>query len=101
VFLRFLRGCGVADESIALSVNCHLNNGLSSSEIEAWWLAQLGLPAGCLRAASIARRAPRAGAANVHVHGTACTRVHSTFLVQSIYGAIQEYAGFERPEWLD
>jgi hypothetical protein len=27
--------------------------------------------------------------------------VDSTFLVQSIYGAIQEYGGFERPAWLD
>jgi hypothetical protein len=24
-----------------------------------------------------------------------------TAIVQHIYGAIQEYAGFERPEWLD
>jgi hypothetical protein len=35
------------------------------------------------------------------VHGTAEVRVGSTWIVQSIYGAIQEYAGFERPEWLD
>ena len=28
-------------------------------------------------------------------------RVNSTFVVQSIYGAIQEYAGIDRPEWLD
>jgi hypothetical protein len=27
--------------------------------------------------------------------------VYSTFIVQSIYGAIQEYAGIDRPEWLD
>jgi hypothetical protein len=27
--------------------------------------------------------------------------VHSTFLIQSIYGAIQEIGGFDRPEWLD
>jgi hypothetical protein len=34
---------------------------------------------------------------NVHVYGTAALCVHSTYLVQSIYGAIQEYGGFERP----
>jgi hypothetical protein len=27
--------------------------------------------------------------------------VHSTEISQSIHGAIQEYAGIERPEWLD
>jgi len=26
--------------------------------------------------------------------------VHDTRIVQSIYGAIQEYAGFDREEWL-
>ncbi len=36
-FLRFLRDCcDVADERITLRVNCHLNNGLSLEEIEAW-----------------------------------------------------------------
>ena len=38
---------------------------------------------------------------NVLIYGTARLSVCSTFLVQSIYGAIQEYAGFDRPEWLD
>ncbi len=34
-------------------------------------------------------------------YGTVRVTVHSTHIVQSIYGAIQEYGGFERPEWLD
>jgi hypothetical protein len=34
-------------------------------------------------------------------YGTARLDVHSVFVIQSIYGAIQEYAGFERPAWLD
>jgi hypothetical protein len=102
-YLRFLRGpCEVEDERIALSVNCHLNNGLSVAEIEAWWLAQLDLPARALRAATVNRpsTASRWGR-NVLVYGTARLSVHSTFLMQSIYGAIQEYAGFDRPAWLD
>jgi hypothetical protein len=35
------------------------------------------------------------------VYGTARVTVYSTAIVQSIYGAIQEYAGIERPEWVD
>jgi hypothetical protein len=31
---------------------------------------------------------------------TARVCLYSTFVVQSIYGAIQEYAGIDRPEWL-
>ena len=48
-----------------------------------------------------AARAPPGGAGTCCVYGTAALSVHSTYLVQSIYGAIQEYGGFERPEWLD
>jgi hypothetical protein len=33
-------------------------------------------------------------------YGTLRVCVHSTRVVQSIYGSIQEYGGFERPEWL-
>ena len=103
VFLRFLRDCcGVPDERITLRINCHLNNGLSLEEIEGWWLAALGLPRSSVRGATVNR--PSAASRwrrNVHVYGTAALCVHSTFLVQSLYGAIQEYGGFERPEWLD
>jgi hypothetical protein len=38
---------------------------------------------------------------NTLIYGTARLRVCSTFIAQSIYGAIQEYSGIERPEWLD
>lgn len=78
------------------------NNGLAVAEIEAWGLAQLGLPASALRAATVNRpsSASRWGR-NVLMYGTARLCVHSTFLIQSIYGAIQEYVGFDRPEWLD
>lgn len=102
-FLRFLRGtCEVPDERIRFSVNCHLNNGLSLDQIQAWWLDTLGLPPTCLRAATVNRPSSASRwRRNKLVYGTARVTVHSTFLAQSIYGAIQEYAGFDRPEWLD
>ena len=34
-------------------------------------------------------------------YGVCTLNVHSTELVQHIYGATQEYAGFEEPRWLD
>jgi hypothetical protein len=33
-------------------------------------------------------------------YGTCRSNVHDTRLVHEIYGAIQEYGGFEREEWL-
>jgi hypothetical protein len=92
----------VRDERIALSVNCFLGNGLTLAEIEAWWLAQLELPATCLRKAIVNRPSRSSkGVRTPLVHGTARLTVNSTSIVQSIYGAIQEYGGFDRPEWAE
>jgi hypothetical protein len=102
-FLRFLReSYGVSDEAVRLIVNCHLGNGLSLDQIERWWLAELGLPQSCLRASTV-NRASRAskGVRRPLLHGTAQLRVGSTWIVQSIYGAIQKYTGCTRDEWLD
>ncbi len=93
----------MSDDRVAFSVNCFLGNGLSLDEIQGWWLARLGLPRGCLRKAVVNRPSSASKLRKGHVlpHGTARISVHSTFIVQSIYGAIQEYAGIDRPEWLD
>ena len=103
LFVRFLRDCyGVPHEEIALTISCFLGNGLSRSQIESWWLRQLSLPETCLRP-TITNRGSGAGSGDrrVLLHGTARLVVHSTEIVQSIYGAIQEYGDCDRPEWLD
>jgi hypothetical protein len=103
LFLPFLRECcSVGDDRIRLSINCFLGNGQTLGEIEAWWLKELELPRESLRKSIVNR--PSRASKGVHrplVHGTARLTVHSTRLAQSIYGAIQEYAGIERPEWAD
>ena len=38
---------------------------------------------------------------NMLPYGTCWLTVCSTAIVQHLYGAIQEYGGFDRPEWLD
>jgi hypothetical protein len=102
-FLRFLRECyGVTDAQTRLSVNVHLGNGLTLEEIETWWLARLQLPATCLVKATVNR--PSAATKRVRrplLYGTARLVVHSTAIAQSLYGALQEYAEFTRPEWVD
>jgi AcrR family transcriptional regulator len=103
-FLHFLRTCyAVPDTAITFSVNCFLGNGLTLAEIQDWWLARLELPASCVRRAVVNRpsSASKRLKGNVLPYGTARLAVHSTDVIQSIYGAIQEYAGIERPEWLD
>jgi transcriptional regulator with XRE-family HTH domain len=103
-FLTFLRICyAVPDDAVTFSVNCFLGNGITLEQIQHWWLARLALPHSCLRRAVVNRpsSASKRRKGNVLPYGTARLGVHSTFIVQSIYGAIQEYAGIDRPEWLD
>jgi hypothetical protein len=102
-FLAFLRRCyDVSDERLALSVNVHLGNGLTLAQVERWWIDRLGVPASCRRR-SIVNNVSRASQRKRRtlLYGTVRLAVFSTFIVQSIYGAIQAYAGIDRPEWLD
>ena len=104
LFLRFLRRCyDVVDSDVALSVNCHVAAGRDPAEITRWWLNRLSLPAACARAPTVNKVsvASRRRRGNVLPYGTARLVVYSTFIVQSIYGAIPQYAGVERPEWVD
>ena len=105
MFLRFLRSCyDVTDDRVALSVNCFLGNGLTHRR-DPGLVARRGCS--CPRSASATPAVNRLSSASKRLkghilpYGTARVTVHSTFIVQSIYGAIQEYAGIDRPEWLD
>jgi hypothetical protein len=104
LFLYFLRRCyGVSDADVAFSVNCHVTNGLEATEITEWWLRRLDLPATCARRPTVNHVSAASGRRRGHVlpYGTARLVVHSTNIVQSIYGAIQEYAGTTRTDWVD
>ena len=102
LFVHFLRRCyGVTNQRIALRINVHLGNGRTLDEIEKWWLRRLDLPRSSLRR-SMVNRPSRASLRKRRtlVYGTARITVSSTELTQSIFGAIQAYAGVYRPEWL-
>ena len=103
LFLHFLQRCyRVGDDEVALSVNCHVAPARDPSEITRWWLDRLALPPSCARSPTVnnVSVASRRRRGHVLPHGTARLS-YSTFIVQSIYGAIQEYADAERPEWVD
>jgi AcrR family transcriptional regulator len=102
-FVEFLRRCyRVTPDRLRLTLNVHLSNGLGLSEIEECWLARLDLPRRSLGCHTV-NRYSRASARRRRTlpYGTARIVVHSTFVIQSIYGAIQEYSRMDRPEWLD
>lgn len=104
-FRLFLsRSLGVVDSNLSIRLNVYLGNGLGLDEIEDFWLNLLELPRTALRKHSI-NHFPTSSSGrktNALPHGVCTLRVsRSTRLVQQIYGAIQEYAGFEEPRWLD
>jgi hypothetical protein len=72
-------------------------------EIEDFWLAVLGLPRSSLRKSIVNAYSKYSQKKRINKlpYGTCKLVVHSTQIVQTIYGSIQEYGGFERPEWLD
>jgi hypothetical protein len=102
VFLR--ESLGVQSDQITLRLNVYTGNGLPLKEIEDHWLRSLELPHTCLRGHTL-NHTPTSSSGqkrNRLPYGVASIRVlRSTRLVQHIYGAIQEYAGFEEPRWLD
>jgi hypothetical protein len=104
-FRLFLtRSLDVRDADLSIRLNIYLGNGLALEKIEDYWLDLLELPRTALRKHSI-NHFPTSSSGkktNALPYGVCTIRVsRSTRLVQHIYGAIQEYAGFDEPRWLD
>ena len=90
------------DAAFRIDCNLFADHVERQYEIERFWLETLGLPRSCLRKSTVNRysKYSQKKRRNRLPYGTVRVCVHSTAVVQSIYGAIQEYGGFERPEWL-
>jgi hypothetical protein len=93
---------GIDRETILLSLNVYTNNGLSIGEIEAYWLDLLELPPTSVRKHTLNHMPTSSSgrAKNKLPYGVCTLRLHSTRMLQHIYGAIQEYGGFDEPAWL-
>lgn len=104
LFADFLRlHFDVPDES--MRIHCHLfaDHSERQHEIEDYWLHELALPRTCLRKTivNVYSKYSRKKRTNKLPYGTCKLSVHSMKIVQTILGSIQEYGGFDRPEWLD
>lgn len=102
-FVDFLRTYyGVRHEEFRLDCNLFADHIERQREIETFWLDTLGLTAWSLRKSTVNvySKYSQKKRQNKLPYGTVRVCVHSTRVVQSIYGAIQEYGGFERPQWL-
>jgi hypothetical protein len=72
-------------------------------EIEQFWLDALELDRSslCKSTVNVYSRHSQRKRLNMLPYGTCRVVVSRTAVMQHIYGAIQEYAGFTRDEWLD
>jgi hypothetical protein len=103
LFVRFLREqFDVPNEALRVDCNLFADHLDRQREIEDFWRATLVLPRSCLRKSTVNTysKYSQKKRRNRLPYGTVRVCVHSTEIVQSIYGSIQEYGGFERPEWL-
>jgi transcriptional regulator with XRE-family HTH domain len=103
-FARFLRQqFGVPDQKMRVFCNLFTDHIERQRAIEDFWLQRLDLPRACLRKTIVNSysKYSQKKRKNRLPYGTTALVVHSTRIQQTILGSIQEYGGFERPEWLD
>ncbi|MDX2078455.1 MAG: hypothetical protein SFZ02_18635 [bacterium] len=99
LFIRFLRyELNVPEEDFIVILHCHTHDKAEWERITNYWLGILGLAKGNMRNINVKEGSD--SRKNRLENGICTLRVYSTELAMHIYGAIQEYAGFDRPEWL-
>jgi DNA-binding transcriptional regulator YdaS (Cro superfamily) len=103
-FAEFIRDFfDIGIERFRLTCNLFADHESRQREIEDFWLSTVGLPRSSLCKSTVNRysRYTKKKRTNKLPYGTCRIAVHSTEIAQTIYGSIQELAGFDRPEWLD
>lgn len=103
-FRKFLSECfDVPADRFTLRLNVYLGNGLTIDAVERYWLDALDLPRTVLRKHAVNHfPTSSSGRKRNHLPFGVCTLgVNDTRVVQHIFGAIQEYGGFDQPKWLD
>ena len=103
-FLSFLREhFGVTNENVRIACYLFADHLEQQQTIEDHWLTRLGLDRTSLRKSqvNVYSKYSQKKRNGKLPYGTCALIVHSSRIVQTIYGSIQEYGGFDRPAWLD
>jgi transcriptional regulator with XRE-family HTH domain len=90
----------VSDERMRVQCNLFADHLPQQRTIEQFWLDELELPRTCLTKSvvNVYSRASSRKRVGMLPYGTCRVSVHSTRIVQMIFGAIQELGGVERPD---
>jgi hypothetical protein len=103
-FVKFLRTYfNVEDQNIKITCNLFADHVERQSEIEHFWLKALRLPPSslCKSTVNVYSKYSKKKRINKLPYGRCRVVVSRTRIVQSIFGSIQEYAGFDRKAWLE
>jgi transposase-like protein len=103
-FSTFLRRYfHIRDGDVRVTCNLFADHVDRQREIEQFWLDIVGLPETslCKSTVNTYSKYSKKKRQNKLPYGTCRVTVSRTRVAQSIYGSIQEYAGFERPGWLE
>ena len=103
LFLRFLKKFfHLTDDDISLTCHFYINDGVSFEEVEKYWDEKLGLPKFCFRKTTV-NKLPRKSNTKRKLttrYGVCKIIVNKVEVLQSIYGGIQEFAGFTNNDWV-
>ena len=99
LFIRFVREeLQVDDIDIKINIHCHTDLASEQASIQRYWCDILNLPDTAIR--NVYRKKGGLSRRNRLKNGVCGIRIDNTEMVQHIYGAIQEYGGFNNPDWL-
>jgi len=103
-FVAFLKKYfDLRDDDIRITCYLFTDHAECRHEIEQFWLevAQLSEQCLCKSYVNVYSKHGKKKRSNRLPYGTVRVVVNRTRVIQSIYGSIQEYAGFRRDDWLD
>ncbi|HEY8629035.1 MAG TPA: hypothetical protein VIL73_00625 [Gaiellaceae bacterium] len=91
------------DEEIKITCNLFADHVQRQREVEQFWLdvAQLSARSLCKSYVNVYSKHSKKKRTNRLPYGTVRVTVSRTRVIQSIYGSIQQYVGFEREAWLE
>ena len=105
LYLKFLKNCfNITNNDIKIYINCYTTNGKSIDDIETYWQQELDIPKSSFGKTTTDNLSiySKKKSKNILLYGTLSIKVlKSTWLVQHIYGAIQEYTGVHNNYGLD
>lgn len=101
LFMRFLREeLNIPDNLISLEIQAHTNDEDKIEKITQFWIDWLKMPSTC-KATFREKKSNSTYRKNRYEYGMCTICIYRTQVVQQIFGAIQEYIGFDNPKWVE